>query len=179
VIEPFRLGLKLFAQAPGQLRVKSFVPVFHSWIQQQCIQGHVLIDVHDYSHIHDGPGILLVAHEGNFSTDLAEGRPGLLYMRKQPGGTTLEETLRLSLKTVLQAASLLENDPNVEGGVRFRRDEVLVVSNDRLLAPNDSETFAAVQPALSSVFGAEATMEHATANPKDRLGIAVRGIKLL
>ena len=91
-----RLGIKLFAADSGAVRVKDFVPIFHSWIQKQCVENHQLIDVHDYSHIHHGPGILLVAHEGNFSTDMAEGKPGLAYFRKQPAGGTSEETLRAS-----------------------------------------------------------------------------------
>lgn len=175
--EPFRLGLKLFAEGPEQLKAKAVVPVFHSWIQQQCVDGHVLIDVHDYSHIHHGPGILLVADEGNFSTDLGDGRLGLLYIRKRTE-SSLEDTLRQALKTALLAASLLENEPQLKGALRFRKDEALIVSNDRLLAPNDNVAFEAVRPALSAVFGSGAKLEHAAKNPKERLGITVKGIRL-
>src|SRR5262252_4283494 len=105
-MEVYRAGVKFFIADPQSLRLRDLVPVFHAWIQKQSIPGHLLIDVHDYSHIQGGPGILLVGHEGNFSTEMGEGIPGLVYFRKQPAGS-FEETLRASLKAVLQAAALI------------------------------------------------------------------------
>src|SRR4029450_14060330 len=106
-----RLGIKLFATDSSTFRVKDFVQIFHSWIQKQCVHNHQPIDVHDYSHIHHGPGILLVAHEGNFSIDMAEGKPGLAYFRKQSAGNGSEDALPASLKAVLHAASLIAREP--------------------------------------------------------------------
>ena len=174
-METFRPGIKLFATDPAAVRVKDFVPVFHSWIQKQCVRDHQLIDVHDYSHIHHGPGILLVAHEGNFSTDMAEGKPGIAYFRKQTSDSP-EESLRAALNSALEAAALIEAEPALEGRLRFRRDELLVISNDRLLAPNNSATFEAVKPALSKVFGGKAAFTHASAGTPDRLTIRVSGL---
>jgi len=177
-MEVQRLGVKLFAIDPSQVKVREFVPVFHSWIQRQCIEGNLLIDVHDYSHIHNGPGILLVAHEGNFSTDLADGRLGLVYFRKQPAGEGFEANLQAALKTVLQAASLLEQDPAFKGRLQFARTEALVIANDRLLAPNDAASFAALKPAVSRVAGAGAVLTQASTNAKDRLAVRVQGLSV-
>lgn len=172
-MELHRFGVKLFAAEPAGIRVKDFVPVFHLWIQRQAIEGHLLIDVHDYSHIPNGPGILLVAHEGNFCTDMADGRLGLAYFRKQPAGAGVEDHLDAALKAVRQAASLLEKEPAFEGRLRLRTDELLVISNDRLLAPNDASTFAALQPSLVKTFGRDAKLTYASPNPKDRLTVRV------
>jgi len=173
-----RLGIKLFATDAAAVRVKDFVPIFHSWIQKQSVENHQLVDVHDYSHIHHGPGILLVAHEGNFSTDMDDGKLGLAYFRKQPGGSTTEEALRASLKHVQQAASLVEADPSLVGRTRFRRDELLVISNDRLLAPNTAASFEEIKPTLGKVFGAKAKFTHTSAGTKDRLTIRVTGVEI-
>lgn len=173
MMELHRFGIKLFAASPADVRVKDFVPVFHSWIQRQAVEGHLLIDVHDYGHIENGPGILLVAHEGNFCTDMAEGKLGLAYFRKQPAGASVESHLDAALKAVRQAASLLEKEPVFKGGLRFRKDELLVIANDRLLAPNDAATFATLQPPLTKVFGADAKLTYSNANPKDRLTVQV------
>jgi hypothetical protein len=175
-MELHRFGIKLFASEPADLRVKDFVPVFHSWIQRQAVAGHLLVDVHDYSHIQNGPGILLVAHEGNFCTDMAEGKLGLAYFRKQPAGTTVEGHLDAALKAARQAASLLEKEPTFKGQLRFLKDELLVIANDRLLAPNDAATFAALQSPLMKVFGAGARLLHASTNPKDRLTVRVSSV---
>jgi hypothetical protein len=174
-MELSRFGLKLFATDTAAMQAKSFVPIFHSWIQKQAVEKHQLIDVHDYSHIHHGPGILLVGHEGNFSTEMGEGIPGLVYFRKQPAGT-FEETLRASLKAILQAAALIEGEPSLEGRVRLRRDELLFISNDRLLAPNNTAAIAAITPVLAKVFGARATITPVRAGTRDRLTIRATGV---
>lgn len=147
-----RLGFKLFVDDPAKIALENFVPVFHSWIQEQIIEEHLLIDVHNYSHVHQGPGILLVAHQGNFSMDLGGDRLGLFYYRKRDiNGSSLEK-LKTILKTTLQACTLLEAAPELAGKLRFKTDEVLIVANDRLHTPNESATFQAFQPLLSQLF---------------------------
>ena len=79
-----KIGIKFFFTGPATKPLAEYIPVFHGWIRRQALAGHLLIDVHDYSHVHHGPGILLVAHEANLSVDEAEGRRGLVYLRKQP-----------------------------------------------------------------------------------------------
>ena len=178
-MELSRLGIKLLATDSAAIREKEFVPIFHSWIQRQCVEGHQLVDVHDYSHIHHGPGILLVAHEGNFSTDLADGKLGLAYFRKLPAGATTEEALEATLRAAAQGASLLQAEPALAGRLRFRSDELLVISNDRLHAPNTAPAFEALKPALVNVFGGNAAFTHTSAGTKDRLTIRVTGLSLL
>ena len=77
-----KFGVKLFFNTNGSYSSKDFVPVFHNWIQNKAIDDHLLIDVADYSHISDGPGIMLIAHEGHFSLDQESNKPGMLYMRR-------------------------------------------------------------------------------------------------
>jgi hypothetical protein len=165
-----KLGIKFFMTDPQAVPLLDFIPVFQKWIQGQVIADHLLVDVHNYSHIQNGPGILLVAHEGNFSIDMAEGRTGLLYYRKQPGGDVV--------KTALQACSLLESEPAFGGRIRFRKDEAEIVVNDRLLAPNDDRTLAELQPALAAALerglGQKTfKMSRTSSNPKDRFSARV------
>ncbi len=174
-----KLGIKLFIADPGSVSLKAFVPIFHAWIQKQSIEGHLLIDIHDYSHIPYGPGILLVAHEGNFSIDLGDGRPGLLYYRKQPLAGAPEDRLAAILKTSLQACSLLEHEASLEGGIRFRTDEVSIVANDRLNAPNAEKTFAEFQSVASAVFkrllgNSNFAVTPSGGNPKERFGVRIK-----
>ena len=79
----YKIGIKrMFGVFNADLEL--FIPVFHKWIQENKIPNHIMVDVADYKHISDGPGIMLIAHEGNFSIDLENGKAGLLYTRKQP-----------------------------------------------------------------------------------------------
>ena len=177
-MEIHRIGIKLFAADPASIDLEAFVPVFHGWIQKQIVPGHLLVDVHNYSHIQDGPGILLVAHEGNFSMDKDQGQPGLFYYRKQPLNGSPEARIAQVLKTALNGASVLEDDPALEGRVRFRTDELLVIGNDRLHIPNDEQTFSQIQPVVSGVMlrlldGAGFKMSRVSTNPRERFSIRV------
>ena len=114
-----RLGIKFFAADPAAVRLEDFIPIFHGWIQKQSLAGHLLIDIHDYSHIHHGPGILLVAREGNFSIDMSDGRPGLLYYRKTPSGLSPAEHVTAIFSSALQACLLLEKDAGLQENARL------------------------------------------------------------
>jgi hypothetical protein len=168
-MELYRLGIKFFADG-GRIELTEFIPIFHEWIQKQLIDGHLLIDVHDYSHMHDGPGILLVAHQGNFSLDSTDFGMGLLYYRKQPA-----ETLADIVKPAVQGCRLLEDDPRLRGRIRFDMNEAIIVANDRLLAPNTNESFSQLQPPLSDtlqqVLGKPFRLARISEDPKERLAI--------
>ena len=142
-----RFGLKLFLVPDTPVEPAELVPVFHRWIQGKAIE-HRLIDVADYMHLSDGPRVLVVAHEGNFALDYAEGRPGLQYVRKQPTDGTLPIRLTAGARLLLTAARLLERDDALTGRLRFRTNELQFVSNDRLRAPNDDTAAAALRPPL-------------------------------
>ena len=124
-----KYGVKLFFTDSSK-PLKDFIPIFHGWIQQQALPGHLLIDVHDYSHVHHGPGILLVAHEANLSIDEAEGRRGLVYIRKQPA------TLREIVAAAQEAANLLAEP--------FDAGKFEVFVNDRLVTPTAAEIAEAI-----------------------------------
>ena len=174
-MELHRLGIKFFVADPASINLEDFIPVFHGWIQRQALTGHLLIDVHDYSHIQNGPGILLVAHEGNFSLDTSDGLPGLHYYRKTPTALSAVSHMATVFKAGLDACRLLEKDAKV----KFRMDELLVVANDRLEAPNTEESFAELQPvlaaALQEVFGGPSfKLTRASADYKERLAVSCR-----
>jgi len=147
-----RIGLKLFVAKEASFELHELVPVYHRWIQQGAVEG-MLIDVADYRHVPNGPGVMLVAHEGNYAMDLAGGRRGFLYYRKQPTSGSLPERLVSVTRTVLLAASKLEEEPSLAGRVRFAGNEIQLIANDRLLAPNSEETLAAMRPAIDELLG--------------------------
>jgi hypothetical protein len=162
-----RLGVKFFATDPAAIHLDDFIPIFHGWIQKQSLDNHLLIDVHDYSHMHQGPGILLVAYEGNFSIDMSDGRPGLLYYRKTPTTLPPAEHVTTILRSALQAVRLLE---------KFSTNEFVIIANDRLEAPNNDKTFNELQPiltaALKQVFDRSTfTLTRVSKDPKERFAI--------
>ena len=157
-----KLNVKFYADAPG-LRLADVVPIFHSWIQFHSIPDHLLIDVADYNHVPDGPGVVLIAHEANIYLDRFDGRLGLTYSRKQPLPGSFADRLRFCFGAALQAAALLDGNSEL-GGIKFRTNEANLKINDRLLAPNSPETFASVKPELEKFvrgfFGPDVALEH-------------------
>jgi hypothetical protein len=126
------------------------IPVFHNWIQDQPFD-ELLIDVADYRHVHHGPGLMLIGHEADYSLDQTDGILGLLYNRKaQLSGTTLDR-LTQAARSALVAAEKLEADARLNGKLKFNGQDIQVVVNDRLLAPNNESTRDAVEPVIRTL----------------------------
>ena len=150
-MDSHKLIVKLFLDDPAAVDESAFVPVFHSFIQTHAIPDHLLIDVADYQHVPDGPGVVLVSHEANFYMDHNVGRRlGLMYQRKQPypGADTFRDRLALTFAAALRTAVRLEDEPAFDGRLKFRADHAVFRINDRLLAPNTRQTFEQVAPDL-------------------------------
>ena len=133
-----KFGVKLFFNTNGSYLSKDFVPIFHNWIQDKAIDDHLLIDVADYSHIPDGPGVMLIAHEGNFSLDQENQQPGIMYMRKTEIAGSFTERFNKVLSTVIKAANRL-NDNNISKQVDFTPNSFRFITNDRLYAENTAD----------------------------------------
>ena len=172
-----RFSLKVFAEPASTGEPRTIIPVFHRWIQEKAVPG-LLIDVADYSHLVDGPSVLLVAHEANYTLDEGGGRPGLSYTRKQPSAGTFAERLATAAATLIAAARRLEQDTArmTGGGIAFLGNEIEFAANDRLGAPRTAETEAALREALaafgSRIFGA-ADVEVRPLDESDRLGFTL------
>ena len=133
-----KIGVKLFFNTNGSFDSKDFIPVFHNWIQDKIVDDHLLIDVADYSHIPDGPGVMLVAHEGNFSLDQESQQPGIMYMRKTEIIGSFNERFNMVLSTVIKAANRL-SDININKQVDFKPNLFRFIANDRLYADNTAD----------------------------------------
>lgn len=143
-----RIGVKLFAAGSPAIDPDPYIAIFHSWIQAQDLDG-TPIDVADYKHVPDGPGIMLIAHEADRSLDYADGRPGVIYQRKRDLTGSLEERFVQVIRAAEATATRIEGEERASG-VRFDRDELEIRLHDRRLAPNSDEGLAAVLPALEA-----------------------------
>ena len=172
-----RIGAKLYAEDPGAIELESFIGLFHGWIQERRLDG-VPIDVADYAHVPDGPGVMLIGHEADRALDLGEGRPGVLYQRKREPEGTLEDRVAAAIEAADDIAADLEDHP-AAGGVRFGRDEILIRVNDRLNAPNDDATLEGLRPAIEGALartrpGREAAIERVAEDPRGPFRVRVR-----
>jgi len=79
-----------------------------------------------------------------------DGRPGLTYARKRPASGSFSERMRAAFGSALRAARKLEGEPSL-AGLKIPGDRLAVRIEDRLLAPDSDETFAAIEPELSKL----------------------------
>ena len=142
------INLKFYLENPGTVNLAEYASVFNSWIQKQRLE-ELLIDVADYLHVHNGPGLMLIGHEADYSLDNRAGRLGLLYNRKEQMEGETQDKFAHAVRAVLTAAQILEK----ENGLKFNGSEVQVIVNDRLLVPNTAETFIALESDLKAFFG--------------------------
>lgn len=139
-----KLDLKVLVRDPSRAEAEEFIPVFHRWITERVLP-ELLIDVADYSHVHEGPGVLLVGHDAIYAYDLSRGEPGLLYSRRREtspeleGIDALESRIESLLKCAFRACDLIEAEPQLEGRVAFDRHRLELSVNDRLF-PSDEQT---------------------------------------
>src|SRR5882724_7078916 len=101
--------VKIFARQPAPADLGAAIPVFHRWIQDR-VCPEMLIDVADYRHVPNGPGVMLIGHEANYSLDQTKGRLGLLYSRKQAGGDA-RQNLQQAYTAAGAACRRLEAEP--------------------------------------------------------------------
>jgi hypothetical protein len=146
-----KLQLKIFLtpDSARSISPEAFVPVFHRWIKERILP-ELVVDVANYLHVPDGPGVMLIGHGSDYSMDQREGRLGLLHNRKR-AGMAPPDRLRDLVRRTLHVAVLLENEPTLAGKVRFSPSELLCRINDRLAAPSNDETFASVRPELEEL----------------------------
>lgn len=145
-----KLQVKVYLDPGTRVAPERVIPVFHSWIKNHVFD-ELLVDVANYAHVHDGPGVALIGHGSDYFLEETGGRQGLLYSRKReppPPG----ERLRDAFRRALVACQLLEKDASLATSTapRFATGEFLFRINDRLAAPNTGATLAAVAPELET-----------------------------
>lgn len=134
--------VKVYVRQSSQVSARNFRETFTQWIQEEKLPG-LLIDVADYTHMHHGPGVVLVAHEGNWSFDETAGRQGLLYVSKVPSKAPVPARLTAALASALQACVLVESDARFPD-LRFDAENLCIGVNDRLV-PASEAAFAALE----------------------------------
>jgi hypothetical protein len=150
-MDAHKLQLKIFAtpDAAKAVSPEAAIPVFHRWIKDHVLP-ELTIDVANYGHVPEGPGVVLIGHGSDYFLDEGEGRLGLLHNRKRSGFAPAERLSDLA-RRALHAAALLEKEPGLAGKLAFATNELLFRVNDRLAAPNTDATFAAAKGELEAL----------------------------
>lgn len=171
------VNVKLLVSDPESVDLEPLIPVFHRWIQGQVCE-ELLLDIADYRHVPEGPGVVLIGHQADYSVDNTNGRLGVRYNRKAPLDGSNRDRLKQAAYSALKASALLEAESALEGKLRFNGRELDLFVNDRMLAPNREQMRAAVDSELRSFFdalfrGGKYAIAYDT-DPRHLLSVSVR-----
>jgi hypothetical protein len=172
-----RLSVKFFLADPTGLDPAAIAPVFHRWIQDRLVPG-LLVDVADYRHVPDGPGVVLIGQEADYALDFSGGRPGLLYRRKRDMTGTPAQRIASAIEAARAACRLLESPPPVGASLRFAADEIELRLLDRLRAApaEQPRLLAEIRAAAEAVLGGPAAVEPAAAHPRAPWTLRIRAV---
>jgi hypothetical protein len=171
------VNVKLLVNDSKGFDLELLIPIFHGWIQGKVFEER-LLDIADYRHVSDGPGIVLIGHEGDYSVDNTAGRLGVRYNRKTGLDGSNVERLKQATRAALYACARLETEASLKGNLRFNGQDVEVFINDRLLAPNTPATKTAAEPEFRSFFdnlfgGAQYSLSYSD-DPRRLFGISAK-----
>ncbi len=182
-MDTLKYELKFFLDDASGVELEEFIPVFHDWIQTQQLE-ELLIDVADYRHVPQGPGVVLIAHDAHYVMDLTDERLGLLYSRRRETHPsrcaieTVEDRLKSVWHCALTACQRLAAHPALHGRLQFRGNELLLRCNDRLQAPNTTAAYDELcqhlEPFLATLYpGQRVEVEHMREHTS-RLTVAIK-----
>ncbi len=172
-----KFGIKFFAVDGQRIDILKLIPLYHRWIQHNALQ-ELLIDVADYSHVPAGPGVMLIAHEGNYALDETGHERGVVYYSKRRLSGELPERFARVAQRALTAARLMSADAELDGTLNVPGNRLQFFANDRLLAPNTDAAYAELEPAFKAFLerlysGAPYRLARET-DPRERLSVTVQ-----
>lgn len=172
---------KVHVDGPLAIDPAKVVDVFHPWVAGQTWPGVLLVDVAELLHVPNGPGVIAVGYEADFALDHSDGIWGALYRRKNVLPGTNPDRVADALESAGQLCLRLEA---ALPGLKFSRTDFELIVNDRGIAPNTAETYAAAIPEIEAGLRAalghgEFTLTRHDREPRKRFGVTVRSAKPL
>lgn len=171
------VNVKFFVKNPQNIQLADVVGVFQKWIQEDRIDD-LLIDVADYQHVPEGPGVILIGHNAFYSLDEAEGRLGVLYNRRTTEENSTQDSLKNAISKARAICQMLSKEGCFAGKLEFDASTLQININDRNIAPNTDATLAALkadfEAALKSALGEANYTFDRTSDPRSRFTVDVK-----
>ena len=153
------IAFKIFVDGDLTVDWEQFINVFHGWVAAQSMP-EMMIDVADYRHVPNGPGVVMVGREADYYMDNTGGKPGLRYVSKAKQDTDNATQVQQAFANAASACARLEAELS---GLKFSRTDFEITVNDRAVAPNNDATQAALEKELpgilEKVLGSSAAIE--------------------
>jgi rhodanese-related sulfurtransferase len=161
-VNPLRLSVRL--DATSAIRdLDPAIDVFHRFIQQGLVEG-LILDVADYRHVQQGPGVLLVGHD----VDYGLNRAGLTVTRKRSTSDDVGTQFIDLLRMALGAVDAIAYDGTLK--VSLSPYNLCVSVFDRRIPREQlaDGLYAGVAPAVAKLYGTNAVVRMANGEDQRR-----------
>ena len=149
-LESPQLAVKYFLTDPIGINLEELLPIFHGMIQKNALSHELMIDVANYVHVHNGPGVMIICNTAHYSVDTRHGRPGVQFAKKREAQGGVDDRLSEAFRSVLTFADLLESESMLGGRYAIDTGTFEFGVMDRLLAPNTVATDDRARPILGA-----------------------------
>ncbi len=168
-----RIDVKLLLDAPAAPDLDPFLTIFDRW---RRVEDHPCdwVDLADYAHMAQGPGILLAGKRDRYAVNLNPPGPGLLTSTQSGLSGGLRERFAAALRRARELNAALTSEPEFPADFQTREGCWEIFVNDRLGFPNDDATDARIRPAAAAAFGVNPQQLARHADPLGRLGYSLR-----
>lgn len=134
----------------------ALIKMLHRWIREGAVPG-ILLDVADYAHVPDGPGVLLVGHEVDYGFEGSWLVVSWKTKRMSKQGS-FEDAFSAAWEAVREAIAQIGLAEELDaGGVDVSEYEVSVL--DRLLVPNGEEIPTEIIKVVAEVTGRKVSVK--------------------
>jgi hypothetical protein len=174
-LQKFDLRLFVDAQTDADTICDQMLAIFGRW---RLEEGEEIMDLADYAHVEEGPGVLLVSHRWQFGVDWLSGRPSIFYATRKNLSGSLSGRLSQALGGLVEKSQRLLQEEELKGQIIPSPGELEIVVNDRLQFPNteagDGQMRPAVEEVLDRLYGDGRWEIEAQDDPGERLGYRIR-----
>lgn len=143
--------------------------IFGRWRSEE---GEEIVDLQDYSHVPEGPGIVLVSKRWVLSVDWRDNRPGILLSTRRNLDGEPAERVQKAMRALLDKAIRLRDE--LKGLVKPQAGLLDITLNDRVLFPHREEVDAEMRPLvdelMTKLYGAGVATVSKQTDSQQRLG---------
>ncbi len=169
-----RINVKIFTPSPSDMELEPFLAILHNWLGK----NEDWLDIADYIHMINGPGVVLFGRICFVSFDNTDGDPGVLYGHRFGLPGSLKDRIQTVLDNAIITAQEIVCDPLCPSELQSQAQKLEISINDRGQAPNTAETAEVLEPVVQEVleqrFGKGGFEIQRIEDPKRLFGYTVR-----
>ncbi len=172
-----RIDLKVLAIAPAKPPLDPILTIFDRWRKEEDAPSD-WVDLADYAHMPQGPGVMMAGKRENFAVDTNEPGLGILLQTRKDLDGAVEQRFLEAFRRHLRLAARLAGEAEWPSEIKVDSSKWLITVNDRLHFPNNDESEHELKTglvaALDHIFGQNGYQLKRDEDQRHRYGYALQ-----